>query len=128
MGFSTFDYRRVVNTVGSRNNAAGTGAIAISAASSNERGIDTILMSNNDTIDHVAEFSIDTGTFLQIFSVLVPAGSGYGGVAVVELFNKLNIPTFQRINLASGDALQVRLTVAMVGASVFLVQAIGGQY
>lgn len=98
-------------------NADGTAfKTAVNADPTSGRLFNTALCANADTIAHVVNVAHKTGATNSIIaSVSVPAGSGYGGVAPVNLFAALNATQAGAISLDGQQTLEWQVEVAMVG-------------
>jgi hypothetical protein len=100
------------------------------AAFSNLGGrIDSIVLTSDDTIDHVVEFDFSQGGNRAGFgSINVPAGAGYGLVPRVEAMTVLAQAILNGVVIANFSQLEASLDVVMSTGKTLFIVAAGGSF
>lgn len=114
MGLSIFDETRPY-TYGTTYLAA-YGLISVGITSNEElsRRIDTVSMSNTDTIVHVVDINQSIGgTSFLIGSATIPIGAGIGGQPSFDVLAASQPATQTNLVLAPGDSLTFTIEVAL---------------
>lgn len=91
------------------------------------RRVDSILVTNNDTIDHEIQLRLNNGTAATwLGSVLVPAGQGFGGTPALDLMAGAFPASQVGIAIFIFTWLDVRCTVALNSGKGVFITALGG--
>jgi len=127
VGLSTFDeVQPIVNGV-TILNADGTAPKSITTAQTSRIRVDSILVSNTDTIAHVVRlYALISAVAYLIGSVSVPAGQGTAGTPAIDLLASALPITQVGIALAASVTLQASVEVVMTGATVLTINVVGG--
>jgi hypothetical protein len=128
MGLSNFDEKYAYTNFLSADSGFGTSDTGFVAGVGYDRRIDFLIGSNSDTIDHAIElgFAGDAG-FQTFASAIVPAGAGYGGLAAVDVLALGLPPNMVGLVVPASFAFAVRIPVAITGAGVVGLLALGGR-
>ena len=114
--------------IGAIHAADGTAIVNWISQQNNFRQIDSLLAINSDAIGHVLLLNLNNGSSgaVEVGSCTVPARAGYDGNPATDLYVAafpLNFPVFVFDSLWF---LQASVAVAMTGATVMTLVAIGG--
>jgi hypothetical protein len=129
MSIAIFDERAVLFSAIQIVLADATNYKVLSAQNLGDRRIDDILISMDAVASRVVEFYVNTSGARRILaSVTVPPGSGYAGVAPVQL-SSLVEPTHQAGWLFTSPLIvECRVTLTMGAAENVDVIALGGYF
>lgn len=115
MGLNQFSEGLALNNQVRFTNADGTTLKSVMTQSGYPSRLDSLLVSNTDTIAHVIRFYWNwAGTDYLIGSINVPAGAGTAGVAAVEAMSLLFPSGSQGFTGTSGWNLRASMEVAVV--------------
>ena len=124
MGTSQFNEVRPITLAAQIVAADTTDFVLIQDSQQYDRRIDYVSVVNNDTIDHVVNFHLDVnGSGVGMQSVTVPAGTGIGGVAALDVFGVANptnvlgwvltavvkVYAFAEVAVTSGHSIQITM-------------------
>jgi hypothetical protein len=90
--------------------------------------IDTVTLTNSDTIDHAVRLQLVTGIGdpVELGSVIATAGVGYAGIPG-QLYTPFNFNQPDHLIVPPGSTLRGRLEVAATGALGVVVSIFGGE-
>jgi hypothetical protein len=127
--FQVFDYRQILQANDQITDTYGGGYSNLLSATGAGFGVDEILLSNSDTVDHVVTLALGTGDDQYLLgSVKVVAGSGHDGTHPTVSFFSLLPATLSRFNQIPGQDLYKKLDAAPSSGKVVAFQIFGGKY
>jgi hypothetical protein len=127
MGTQQFNEGDPVNTMSAITSATALLAQQVWNIVQAKSRVDVFILSNDDAIDHVVRINyVISGSPLPIGSVLVPAGSGYGALAPVDVLKALLPLTQQGIAMNAFDYLSCQLEVVMGSTAELTAFLMGG--
>jgi hypothetical protein len=127
VGISQFDEVAPFIAAGTLQLGDGTGYKAISVVQPTALRLDGIVCLNSDTVDHVVNIALKSaGQEVELGGVNVPAGSGLGGLAVVDLVPSLAPAAIGGILVPPGWYLEALVSVAVASGKSVTVNAFGG--
>lgn len=108
-------------------NADGTAAKSLASYLGGPWRVDSIYVTNDDTIDHVVDLFVRvTATNYLLGSANVPAGTGKAGVPAVDVL-AASLPSGSAgLALGDGASIQAAMEVAVAAAHTVTLNAFGG--
>lgn len=127
MGIAQYDETAPFVATGSIDNGDGTSYVYISDAQLVNVRLDGVVCLNSDTVDHVVNLAMtSTGGSVELGGVNVPAGSGLGGLAVVDLVPELAPAAIGGFLVPAGYRMQALCAVAVTAGKLVTVNCLGG--
>lgn len=109
------------------NNALGTAAATLVAAAATPRQIDDIIVTSTEVVARVVDLIWQIGgTNRVIGSVSIPAGSGFGGVAPVNMLVALAAELPNGIRMQANDTLLYQMETVITSPLVLNLTVSGG--
>lgn len=129
MGLQIFDERTVLTAVKLMLPADGTAAVSILPVHSSDRRVDSIIVSNRDTIAHVCNLTLVAGAVtVELGSVSVAASAGYLGTPGVDILASCLPATVVGLAMPPAGSLNLSLSVALVATFDLSVTVNGGVF
>ncbi len=129
MSFQPYEYRNLHFLNTQYVTADGTNPKNIFTGVPTASRVDSVVLQNTDTIDHVVDIATGHASVtVGLCSVNVPAGAGTGTTPPVELFQALALNNVPCIYLNSAEVLRISLAVAMQAGKQLNVSASGGDF